>query len=366
MSRVPGGAGRADPAAAAGADAREGFAAKVIAWQRRHGRHGLPWQGTRDPYRVWLSEVMLQQTQVSTVIGYYGRFLERFPDVAALAAAPLDDVLALWSGLGYYSRARNLHRCAQAVVAGHGSRFPASAAQLAALPGIGRSTAAAIAAFCFGERVAILDGNVKRVLARVLGFGDDLSRAPAVQALWNEATALLPARGVDIYTQGLMDLGATLCTQRRPACLHCPVAAGCVARREGKPERYPVKTRRVARGRRSSALLWLRQGGRWWLVQRPATGVWAGLWSLPEFDSAEALQAHVAGWRGQGEWLEPFQHALTHFEWTLQALAWTLPARAAQPEALPEGRWFEPAEALALGLPAPIRRLLDGAAGTAA
>jgi hypothetical protein len=186
------------------------------------------------------------------------------------------------------------------------------------------------------------------------------------QALWDEATALLPARGVDTYTQGLMDLGATLCTQRRPACLHCPVAAGCVARREGAPERYPVKTRRGARGRRSSALLWLRQGRRWWLVQRPDTGVWAGLWSLPEFDSAEALQARVAGWRGQGEWLEPFQHALTHFEWTLQALAWTLPARSAQPKALPDGRWFEPAEALALGLPAPIRRLLAGAAGTAA
>ena len=342
-----------------------GFATELIAWQRRHGRHGLPWQGTRDPYRVWLSEVMLQQTQVATVLGYYGRFLERFPDVATLAAAPLDDVLALWSGLGYYSRARNLHRCAQAVVAQHGGAFPRSAEALATLPGIGRSTAAAIAAICFGERVAILDGNVKRVLARVLGFADDLARAPAVAALWDEATALLPARDVDVYTQGLMDLGATLCTQRKPACLHCPVAAGCVARAEGEPERYPVKSRRLKRQRRSNALLWLRQGGRSWLVQRPPTGVWAGLWSLPEFADAEALQALVTGWQGQGEWLPPVLHVLTHRDWTLQPLVWTLPERAAVPGALAgvsgleQARWFDDAELPALGLPAPIRRWFE-------
>jgi A/G-specific adenine glycosylase len=340
---------------------KAGFAAEVIAWQRRAGRHGLPWQGTRDPYRVWLSEVMLQQTQVATVLGYYERFLQRFPDVRALAAAPLDEVLALWSGLGYYSRARNLHRCAQAVVGEHGGRFPASAEALARLPGIGRSTAAAIAAFCFGERVAILDGNVKRVLARVLGFADDLARAPAVEALWAEATALLPARGVDVYTQGLMDLGATLCTQRRPDCARCPVAPRCVALAEGEPERYPLKTRRLKRGRRQHALLWLRQGSRWWLQQRPATGVWAGLWSLPEFDEAAGLEALTALWRGQGEWLPPVQHALTHFDWTLQPLAWTLPPRAALPAGVPEGRWFEGPEALALGLPAPIRRLFEQA-----
>ncbi len=339
--------------------ASRSFATELIAWQRTHGRHGLPWQGSRDPYRVWLSEVMLQQTQVSTVLGYYGRFLERFPDVAALAAAPLDDVLALWSGLGYYSRARNLHRCAQAVVAQHGGAFPRSAEGLATLPGIGRSTAAAIAAFCFGERVAILDGNVKRVLSRVLGFADDLARTPAVAALWDEATALLPAHDVDVYTQGLMDLGATLCTPRRPACLHCPVATRCVARREGAPERYPVKSRTLKRSRRSSALLWLRQGSRHWLVQRPATGVWAGLWSLPEYDDAAALEATVAGWRGQGEWLPAVAHALTHLDWTLQPLVWTLPARAARPPGLAEGRWFEHAEVLALGLPAPIRRWFD-------
>jgi A/G-specific adenine glycosylase len=336
------------------------LAASVIRWQRAHGRHGLPWQGTRDPYRVWLSEVMLQQTQVSTVLGYYARFLERFPTVAELAAAPLDDVLALWSGLGYYSRARNLHRCAQAVVAEHGGAFPRSAAQLATLPGIGRSTAAAIAAFCFGERVAILDGNVKRVLGRALGFDGDLGVARETERLWSRAQELLPPSDIDVYTQGLMDLGATLCTQRKPACERCPLAAACLARASGKPEQFPVKTRRLKRSHRAHALLWLAHRGRVWLVQRPHTGVWAGLWTLPEFADALTLEAAVSGWRGQGAWLPTIEHALTHFDWTLQPLRWTWPDRGTPPEeaALPAGRWFTPDEALALGLPAPIRKLL--------
>src|SRR5690349_16259112 len=192
------------PAGGEAAAAGTTLAERVIAWQRTHGRHDLPWQRTRDPYRVWLSEIMLQQTQVSTVLAYYERFLARFPDVAALAAAPLDEVLALWSGLGYYSRARNLHRCAQAVMAQHGGRFPASSEVLATLPGIGRSTAAAIAAFCFGERAAILDGNVKRVLTRALGFAGDLSQSGAERELWAKAESLLPATGMEAYTQGLM------------------------------------------------------------------------------------------------------------------------------------------------------------------
>ena len=230
------------------------FAQCVIDWQRTHGRHGLPWQNTRDPYRVCLSEIMLQQTQVATVLGYYARFLERFPDVAALAAAPQDEVLALWSGLGYYSRARNLHRCAQAVVQAHGGAFPRSSEALQTLPGIGRSTAAAIAAFCFGERVAILDGNVKRVLTRVLGFGGDLAEAAQEKALWAEATRLLPEQGIARYTQGLMDLGATLCAARSPQCLLCPVQADCVAaqsvrtghnRQSGERARHSVAPRSI-------------------------------------------------------------------------------------------------------------------------
>ena len=234
-----------------------GFAARVIRWQHTHGRHGLPWQ-TNDPYRVWLSEVMLQQTQVATVLAYYPRFIDRFPDVRALAAAQLDDVLALWSGLGYYSRARNLHRCAQEVVAMHGGEFPRSAAQLESLPGIGRSTAAAIASFCFGERVASLDGNVKRVLARVLAFGEDLAQARGTSQLWEYAQELLPKRdlatAMPAYTQGLMDLGATLCMSRQPQCDACPVAGSCAARAEGRQLQYPVKSRKL---RRSSQAMWL-------------------------------------------------------------------------------------------------------------
>ncbi|MEP7295151.1 MAG: A/G-specific adenine glycosylase [Burkholderiales bacterium] len=341
-----------------------GFAAPLIAWQRTHGRHTLPWQNTRDPYRVWLSEIMLQQTQVATVLGYYDRFLQRFPDVAALAAASLDDVFALWSGLGYYSRARNLHRCAQAVVAEHGGRFPASSELLMTLPGIGRSTAAAIAAFCFGERVAILDGNVKRVLTRVLAFEGDLAEAKQERALWTEATALLPARDIERYTQGLMDLGATVCTQRAPSCLLCPVRGHCRAAQAGTQVRYPIKTRKLKRGTREHVWLGLTWRDRLWLTQRPATGVWAGLWSLPEFGSRSAFDAACADWPGHGDDLPSFTHVLTHLDWTLHPVRWNIPARTAAASveritgAWPAGRWFSLAEALAAGLPAPLRKLL--------
>ena len=340
------------------------FAPQVIAWQRTHGRHALPWQNTRDPYRVWLSEIMLQQTQVATVLGYYERFLQRFADVAALAAAPLDEVLALWSGLGYYSRARNMHRCAQAVMELHGGHFPASSAGLMQLPGIGRSTAAAIAAFCFGERVAILDGNVKRVLTRVLGFGGDLAESAQERALWALATELLPATGIETYTQGVMDLGATVCTTRSPACLLCPVVNQCVAARTNTQAGYPVKTRKLKRGTREHVWLWLRWRGHVWLVRRPDTGVWASLWSLPEFDSTAALDKAASGWPGAFEALPSFTHVLTHLDWTLHPLRWTLPERtgAARVAALvkpwPTGRWFDVDQALAAGLPAPLRKLL--------
>lgn len=341
------------------------FASRIVEWQRTHGRHALPWQASRDPYRVWLSEIMLQQTQVATVLGYYERFLERFPDVFTLADASLDQVFALWSGLGYYSRARNLHRCAQIVAVERGGRFPSTSADLMQLPGIGRSTAAAIAAFCFGERVAILDGNVKRVLTRVLAFDADLADAAAQRRLWDEATRLLPDAGIESYTQGLMDLGATVCVARAPHCLICPAAAVCVAARQGDPERYPVKGRRARRGAREHVWLWLRWRQRLWLVRRPEQGVWAGLWSLPEFDSPAAFDALNAGWPGRGEALESFTHVLTHLDWTLHPQRWTLPddlATAAVDSltcAWPDGRWFTLDEALGLGLPAPLRRLLS-------
>lgn len=341
------------------------LADRVVSWQVVHGRHQLPWQGTRDAYRIWLSEVMLQQTQVATVLAYYPRFLQRFPDVATLAAAPLDDVLALWSGLGYYSRARNLHRCAQAVVAEHGGVFPRSAAQLAQLPGIGRSTAAAIAVFSAGERAAILDGNVKRVLTRALGFGKDLAESSAEKALWALAEELLPERDIERYTQGLMDLGATVCLARRPLCSDCPLHDACVARSEQAPERYPLKSRRLVRGRRRHALLWLSWKDSLWLVQRPDKGVWASLWSLPEFADLDMLRSWAAAGPGWAEELPTIQHTLTHFDWTLEPLRWTLPNRVTAAQRrhiearLPSGRWVILEDALELGLPAPVRKLLS-------
>ncbi len=341
-----------------------GFAERVVAWQRSHGRRDLPWQNTRDPYRVWVSEIMLQQTQVQTVLGYFERFMTRFPDVRVLAAAEPGDVLAAWSGLGYYGRARNLHRCAHVVVAEHGGEFPTTSAMLATLPGIGRSTAAAIAAFCFGERVAILDGNVKRVLTRVLAFDGDLAQARAEGELWQAATELLPRRGVESYTQGLMDLGATICLARSPHCLLCPVHSECVAAQTGTQALFPVKSRRLVRTRRDSVWLELRWKGAVWLVEREARGVWAGLWSLPEFDSIEALAAATSSWPGRSETGAPFVHVLTHFDWHLQPVRWTFAARtSARSLAVllarwPSGRWFAPDDALALGLPAPLRKRL--------
>ena len=342
---------------------RAHFAKQIIDWQRVHGRSDLPWQNTRDPYRVWLSEVMLQQTQVSTVRDYFLRFLARFADVNALARASQDEVLALWSGLGYYSRARNLHRCAQQVAERFGGRFPPTAAALATLPGIGRSTAAAIAVFCFGERAAILDGNVKRVLARVLGFDADLGTAANTRTLWDAATALLPlaeddARAIADYTQGLMDLGAGVCTPRRPSCSNCPVRALCAAHMQGAPERYPVRVRRMRRGAQALWMLIARDSqGRVWLEKRPAHGIWANLYCLPLFESRNALaDAVAAGCPGVLSDGAPFVHVLTHKDLHLHPVL----AEARSGTLLtPGGAWFEREAWSALGLPAPVRRLLE-------
>ena len=338
------------------------FAPRLIAWQARDGRHGLPWQGTHDPYRVWLSEIMLQQTQVSTVLNYYPRFLDAFPDVAALAAAPIDEVMALWSGLGYYSRARNLHRCAQAVVAEHGGVFPRSAAQLQTLPGIGASTAAAIAAFCFGERISIVDGNVKRVLARLLAFEGDVGEAAGQRAMWDLAQRLLPTEPshpeMRAYTQGLMDLGATVCSRSRPRCESCPVSVRCEALAQQQITRFPVKARRVKRRFERWWLLFLVKGDSVWLQRRPERGIWAGLYAPPVFHSEEAAREALSpagpeGWTAG----EPVAHALTHRE--LQLLPQWRRADAAPADWA--GEWVK-ADALAgVGLPAPVRTLLAGA-----
>jgi len=339
-----------------------GWSRRLLEWQRRHGRHDLPWQQSRDPYRVWLSEVMLQQTQVATVQDYYLRFVRRFPDVQALAAAELDEVLALWSGLGYYSRARNLHACAQAVVRAHGGVFPATARQLQALPGIGPSTAAAIASICHGERVAILDGNVQRVLARALGFAGDLAQAAGRRQLWQAATELLPrrdlARAMPRYTQAVMDLGALVCLPRQPRCPACPVADVCAARAEGQPERFPVKLRRLRRSAQSLWLLWAQtRAGAVWLQQRPARGIWAGLYCFELFDSEDGLrQAVPAHLRERLQPLPAFTHVLTHRDLHLHPVRLVLPRTLALS---PHGRWHEAGAWPALGLPAPVRRLLE-------
>jgi A/G-specific adenine glycosylase len=337
------------------------FGDTVVAWQKKHGRHDLPWQNTQDPYVVWLSEIMLQQTQVVTVREYFARFMQRFPTVVDLAAAHVDEVLGLWSGLGYYSRARNLHRAAQDVVALHGGAFPRSAEALQTLPGIGRSTAAAVASLCFGEPVAILDGNVKRVLTRYLGFADDLSLSRHEKTLWVTAQTLLPTRDVQRamphYTQGVMDLGATVCTPKKPQCSACPLQSNCVAHAQGEPERYPVKTRKL---KRTAEQLWLLQAqtstGEVWLVKRPHAGVWAGLYCLPVFDGLEALQQSLPASKQAG--LQPqavVKHVLTHKDLYLHPVRLALPRRVS----LGEGQWVASVDWPALGLPAPIRQLLQ-------
>lgn len=339
----------------------EDFSARIIRWWRAQGRRDLPWQGTRDPYRVWLSEIMLQQTQVATVQAYYARVLQRFPDVRALARASEDEVLALWSGLGYYTRARNLHRCARAVVAQHGGHFPARAEELQQLPGIGRSTAAAIAAFCHGERQAILDGNVRRVLARVFAVDGDLGSAAVLRALWQRAEDLLPRtrlrQSMPAYTQGLMDLGATVCLPRRPACARCPLAEICRARAEGDPERYPRRRPRPARARVALWLLYARDpAGRIWLTQRPARGIWARLHCLPVFAGHGALlQVLPAAARAQVVEHAVLQHALTHRQLELHVLGARL---AGAPELDAAGAWYAAGRWPALALPAPVRSFL--------
>ena len=306
------------------------FAAKLIGWQRQHGRRNLPWQNTRDPYRIWLSEVMLQQTQVSAVIPYYERFLARYPTVAALAAASEDEVLRLWSGLGYYARGRNLHKAA-VEISRHG--FPKTAETIAELPGVGRSTAAAIAVFAYGERAAILDGNVKRVLSRVYGAGE--------AQLWKLAERLLPKVGIEAYTQGLMDLGATVC-KRIPDCVTCPVKAGCVARKTGRIGELPApRARKVLPWRKASWFVFLHQG-KILLERRPSPGIWGGLWCFPE--------RRPAGCRIKRK-LPPIEHGFTHFRLRIQPLLC-----AGTPEKV--GLWMALDDARRAAIPTPVRNLL--------
>jgi A/G-specific adenine glycosylase len=312
------------------------FASMLVAWRARHGRKGMPWQGTRDPYRIWLSEVMLQQTQVAAVIPYYTRFLGKYPTVQALAAASEEEVLALWAGLGYYARGRNLHAAAR-IIAEKG--FPRSQEQIALLPGVGRSTAAAIAAFAFGERAAILDGNAKRVLSR--GFG--MQRQ---SDLWELAERLLPRKGIEAYTQALMDLGATVCTRLKPRCSDCPVRLKCVARQQGRIAQFPPPRARKPLPQKQVTWLVLRHGREVLLEKRPSPGIWGGLWCFPE-----------ARKDAKGRLLEPLEHGFTHFRLRIHPLLKELakkPQRAESPGRL----WLDLEDAAGAAIPTPVRKLI--------
>ena len=329
------------------------YSARLIAWQRRHGRHDLPWQGTRDPYRIWLSEVMLQQTQVTAVIPYYERFLRRFPTVAELAAASEDEVLRLWSGLGYYARGRNLHAAARVIDAA--GRFPRAAEEIEKLPGVGRSTAAAIAVFAFGERAAILDGNVKRVLARHFG----VEGWPLAERLWPRAERLLPANNIETYTQALMDLGATVCTRSAPRCDACPVRAGCKARKSKRTAQIPAPRPRKSLPRRAVTWLLLLDRGQILMEKRSATGIWGGLWSFPEAPAKDvdgycrrALGCEVTSRRP----LQALEHGFSHFRLRIRPLLCEVVAmpRLASPGML----WLDLREARDAAVPAPVKSLL--------
>ncbi len=340
------------------------FAPRLLDWHRQHGRTGLPWQEGKDPYHIWLSEIMLQQTQVATVIPYYQRFLERFPDVASLAAADEDAVLHLWSGLGYYARARNLHRAAQMIVTAFNGDFPDNLDDVMSLPGIGKSTAGAILAFAFQQRHPILDGNVKRVLTRCHAIEGYPGDSVISGELWKLADKLTPSKDVARYTQAIMDLGATVCTRTKPACPACPFHDDCTARQQGNPTAYPARRQRKSRPLRHVDMLVLEDGqGRVLLQKRPSTGIWGGLWSLPESEpGAETPPCPLPG--GTMAPLDtadppPIRHGFTHFELEIRPRRYHLLHH--EPGTM-DGTgllWYNLAEPSDVGLPAAIQRLLS-------
>jgi A/G-specific adenine glycosylase len=332
------------------------FAAPLLAWFDRAGRKHLPWQRNPTPYRVWVSEIMLQQTQVATVLGYYDRFMQRFPDVRALAAAPVDEVLHLWTGLGYYARARNLHRAAQLVVTEHGGEFPETIEAVQALPGIGRSTAGAVLALSRSQRHPILDGNVKRVLARYFGVEGFPGEREVEKKLWSLAGECTPGERVANYTQAIMDLGATLCVRSRPLCAACPLAERCVARIEGRQSQLPTPRPKKFRPQRCAyVVLMVRDDGAVLLERRPPAGIWGGLWTLPQFDDRDAAQAWIQG--GSAATLPPYFHSFTHFDLTLHPLLVHASAITAVADS-DRYCWYEPRQPARIGLAKPAVELI--------
>lgn len=339
------------------------FAQRIVDWQVSHGRHHLPWQNTTDPYRIWLSEIMLQQTQVSTVLGYYERFLTRFPTVQDLAAAHQDEVMPYWAGLGYYARARNLHRCAQTIQQHHDGQFPTDSRVLATLPGIGPSTAAAIAAFSVGERAAIMDGNVKRVFCRYFGvYGPTHLRATEKQ-LWHLAHQALeqaPAKlNMRAYTQGQMDLGAKICTRGQPDCQRCPLQQGCYALAHQAQGELPTPKPRTQQAERSCHMLIWQQGDQILVEQRPDQGIWGGMLSLPQFDTeadlAQFLTHHGTSLQ-QAQKMAELTHVFSHFK--LHITPWLVHKPVAFYEPKPDERWLASEQLATAALPAPVSKLL--------
>jgi A/G-specific adenine glycosylase len=349
--------------------ARSGIAARLVDWHARAGRHDLPWQ--RHPskesaaYRTWVSEIMLQQTQVATVIPYFTQFMARFPDARALADAPRDEVLHLWTGLGYYARARNLHAAAQMIRDRHGGRFPSTLEAAMELPGIGRSTAGAILALSQDARHPILDGNVKRVLARHHAIDGAPDESATLARLWELAEQETPVSRVAIYTQAIMDLGATLCTRHQPRCTDCPIAADCRARIEARQEELPAgKRRRAARRTRRAVMLVARHDSAVLLVQRPASGIWGGLWCLPEFDDRDAAAQFASRALARATVarasLPEIEHSFTHFDLVITPLVARCQGVRGVDEPGEGGRlWYDLAQPARIGLPAPIKTLLE-------
>lgn len=347
--------------AAASTDAD--FAQRILAWFDVHGRKHLPWQQNITPYRVWVSEIMLQQTQVATVIPYFEAFLVRFPSVHALAAASQDDVLGLWTGLGYYSRARNLHKAAQRVVSEYAGEFPTNTALLETLPGIGRSTAGAIASISMGLRAPILDGNVKRVLARHHALADWPGKASALNQLWNLAEKYTPHHRVADYTQAIMDLGATLCTRTRPACLDCPVAETCQGLSTSNPTQFPgKKPKKVMPTRETTFIIAQNTQGEVLLEQRPSQGIWGGLWSFPEVAHADEIDAWCLTHTGQAPQSvqsgPQLKHTFSHFHLAISPVYVAVQSPDNSIADKSNRRWLAPTDMDSLGLPAPVVKLL--------
>jgi A/G-specific adenine glycosylase len=338
------------------------FARELLRWYDHHGRKDLPWQHPREAYRVWLSEIMLQQTQVVTVIGYFQRFVDRLPTLVDLAEADEDTVLALWSGLGYYRRARFLHRAAQLCVERHGGELPRDLDALMALPGIGRSTAGAILAQAHGLRFPILDGNVKRVLSRYHGVAGFTGESAVEKQLWRHADTHTPEERTADYTQAIMDLGATVCVRSKPLCLLCPHAASCVAHRDGLTAMLPTAKPGKKVPTRSLAMLLLRDAsGRILLEKRGPQGVWSGLWSLPEATDSGAAGSVASAFArvGDADPLPAFTHVFSHYKLDVSPILFDHAAPLAAVADRADRRWCGRDEIAALGLPAPVRTLLD-------